>query len=47
MHNRSGSKSTNSDVPEVRVLLSVLTGKVQDCTETLNAQVIGNALYGL
>jgi hypothetical protein len=31
----------------VRALLNVLASKVKECRDTLSAQAIGNALYGL
>jgi hypothetical protein len=37
----------SSDCPEVRALLAELTPKVKGCREELNAQAVGNALYGL
>ena len=37
----------NIEVLKVRALLSALTAKVQDSREVLEAQHIGNAIYGL
>jgi hypothetical protein len=37
--------SSNHD--EVRAVLSALDMKVQSCKEGLNAQAVGNTLYGL
>jgi fructose-1,6-bisphosphatase len=37
----------SSDHAEVRAILSALVCKVQSCKEDLNAQELGNALYGL
>ena len=34
-------------IPQVRQLVAALTVKVQQCHEKLDAQAIGNALYGL
>jgi hypothetical protein len=43
------TQDMSSDVAEVRVLLSALTAKVQENNSEglFDAQVIGNALYGL
>jgi len=37
----------SSDVPEVREILRVLSPKIGSCQEALDAQAVGNALYGL
>jgi hypothetical protein len=37
----------SSDVQEVRELLGALTPLVAGCSEVLNQQGVGNALYGL
>ena len=37
----------SSDHDEVRDVLSALAMKVDSCKEDLNAQALGNALYGL
>jgi hypothetical protein len=42
-----GLKSCSSAVPEVRAVLKAMAPKIVGCTETLNAQGVGNALYGL
>jgi hypothetical protein len=35
------------ETPEVRALLPVLTDKVQKIREPLDAQAVGNSLFGL
>jgi len=37
----------SSEYEEVRYLLAVLTPKIANCQELLEAQNVGNALYGL
>lgn len=36
----------SSDFPEVRQLLKALIPKIESCTQQLNAQAIGNSIYG-
>ena len=42
-----GLQGMSSDALEVRQLVSVLTRKIDSCTEPLDVQAVGNALYGL
>jgi hypothetical protein len=37
----------SSEYPEIREILSAVVLKVESCRETLTAQAVGNALYGL
>jgi hypothetical protein len=37
----------SSDAAEVRLLVRALSGQVERCRESLDAQAVGNALYGL
>jgi len=40
-------KGCSSEHAEVRSILKVLTPQIAKCSEPLNAQAVGNALYGL
>ena len=40
-------QSMCSDHPEVRSMISALLDKVHGCKESLSAQAVGNALYGM
>jgi hypothetical protein len=42
-----GLQGMSSDNAEVRSLLRALSGQVERCREPLNAQAVGNTLYGL
>lgn len=42
-----GLKRMNTEVPEVRILISALVPKVGSSPEILDAQAIGNSFYGL
>ena len=42
-----GLNNFRSHFPEVKLLLSALNIKIQQCTQPFNSQAIGNCLYGL